>query len=74
VSAAGIHTMQDKIEALRDFPILQCTKDVRAFVGLTSYYIKFVKGFATIVEPLTRLKASKLDSNGHLKPRLCLRR
>jgi len=58
VSAAGIHPMQDKVEALRDFPIPQCTKDVCAFVGLASYYRKFVKGFATIAEPLTRLANS----------------
>ena len=32
-----------------------CLRDVRAFFGLASYYRRFVKGFATIAEPLTRL-------------------
>jgi len=47
--------MPEKIEALKDWPIPHCLKDVRAFLGLASYYRKFVKGFATIAEPLTAL-------------------
>jgi len=60
VSAAGINPMQDKVEALRDFPTPKCTRDVRAFVGLASYYHKFVKGFATIAEPPTRLTSKQI--------------
>jgi len=30
-------------------------RDVRAFFGLASYYKKFVKNFATIAEPLSKL-------------------
>ena len=55
VSVHGIEPMPDKIEAIREWPTPRCLRDVRAFFGLASYYRRFVKGFATIAEPLTRL-------------------
>ena len=55
VSVDGINPLPDKLEAIRDWPVPHCLRDVRAFFGLASYYPRFVKGFATIAEPLTRL-------------------
>ena len=48
VTADGINPMPDKLEAIRDWPVPHCLKDVRAFFGLASYYRRFVKGFATV--------------------------
>jgi len=53
VNADGIDPLPDKLEAIRDWPLPHCLRDVRAFFGLA--YRRFVKGFATIAEPLTRL-------------------
>jgi len=56
VSADGINPLPDKLEVIRDWPVPpHCLRDVRAFFGLASCYRRFVKGFATIAEPLTRL-------------------
>jgi len=55
VSADGINPLPDKLEAIRDRPVPHCLRDARVFFGLASYYRRFVKGFATIAEPLTRL-------------------
>jgi len=55
VSADGINPLPDKPEAIRDWPVPHCLRDARAFCGLASYYRRFVKGFAIIAEPLTRL-------------------
>ena len=41
VSAAGVNPMPDKIQALKDWPTPHCLTDVRAFLGLASYYKKF---------------------------------
>ena len=43
-----------KLEAIRNWPVPHCLRDVRAFFGLASYYHQFVKGFATTTEPFTR--------------------
>jgi len=60
VSEAGINPMPDRIKALKDWPTQNCLTDVRAFLGLASYYRKFVRGFATIAEPLTTLTKKKV--------------
>ena len=54
-SADGIQPQPDKLAAIRDWPTPHCVRDVRAFYGLASYYRKFVKDFAKIAEPLSRM-------------------
>ena len=56
VSADGVEPLPDRLTAIRDWPPTpHCLRDVRAFYGLASYYRRFVKNFASIAEPLTRL-------------------
>jgi len=55
VTSKGIQPLPKKLQAIKDWPTPHCIRDVRAFFGLASYYRKFVRGFATIAEPLTRL-------------------
>jgi len=55
VSAQGVEPLPDKLDAIRNFPVPQCLRDVRAFYGLASYYRCFVKDFAKIAVPLSNL-------------------
>jgi len=55
VSYKGIKPLDKNIRAITNFPIPRKVKDVRAFVGLTSYYRKYIKHFAKIASPLTDL-------------------
>ena len=55
ISADGIQPQPDKLAAIRDWPTPHCLRGVRAFYGLASYYRKFVKYFAKIAEPLSRM-------------------
>ena len=55
ISEHGVDPQPDKIKTIQEWPRPKCVKEVRAFYGLASYYRKFVKGFATIAEPLKKL-------------------
>ena len=55
VSKEGIHTDPIKIDAVRNWPVPRCTKDVRKFVGFTGHYRRFIKVYAAIARPLNDL-------------------
>ncbi|GBG61027.1 hypothetical protein CBR_g18622 [Chara braunii] len=57
VTPQGIRPLADKVQAIQDWPDLKCTTDVRSFLGLASYYMRFVKGFQRIAAPLSRLQS-----------------
>ena len=52
VSEAGIATDFEKVEAVRSWPIPISVKELCSFLGLCSYYRRFIAGFADIAQPL----------------------
>ena len=55
VSEDGVATDPQKISKVASWPVPISQHEVRQFLGLASYYRKFIKGFATVAKPLHRL-------------------
>lgn len=60
VSRDGIATDPAKIEAVRNWPTPTKLKEVRGFLGLCSYYRRFVPEFAHVGRPLHLLTKKKV--------------
>ena len=44
-----------KVECIRKYPQPKNLKELRAFLGLSGYYRRFVKDYGKIAKPLTKL-------------------
>ncbi|KAL1254821.1 hypothetical protein QQF64_012882 [Cirrhinus molitorella] len=55
ISEHGIATDPEKVRKICEWPQPMSVNEVRQFVGLASYYRRFVKDFATVAKPLHNL-------------------
>ncbi|GFX71228.1 hypothetical protein TNCV_3409981 [Trichonephila clavipes] len=61
VSSNGVRPDPDKIKAVRNFPTPKNIHDIRRFLGLCSYFRRFIKGFCYLAEPLQSLLKSGVE-------------
>ncbi|GFX93612.1 retrovirus-related Pol polyprotein from transposon 412 [Trichonephila clavipes] len=59
ISAEGVRTDPEKVSAVKNWKRPENLRELQSFLGLCTYYRKFVKGFSNIARPLHKLTESK---------------
>ncbi|GFX30546.1 retrovirus-related Pol polyprotein from transposon 412 [Trichonephila clavipes] len=59
ISEEGVRTDPEKVSAVKNWKRPENLRELRSFLGLCTYYRKFVKGFSNIARPLHKLTESK---------------
>ena len=52
IEEGKVEMEEDKVEGVLKWPMPQCMRDVRKFLGLANYYRCFVKNFAKVALPM----------------------
>ena len=60
ISADGISPDQEKIEAVKQWPLPKNQTELRGFLGLTNYFRKFIHHYSQLATPLTNLTRKEL--------------
>ena len=55
ITPSGIHPNPNRVKAVQEFPVPQSVREVRQFLGVASYYRRFIRGFAKTAQPLHAL-------------------
>lgn len=56
-----ISTLKDMVQAVTDWPTPTNQKQLKSFLGLASYYRRFIQGFSCLAVPLFRLLQKDRD-------------
>jgi transposase InsO family protein len=60
ISGEGIEVQAHKVKAVREWPVPQTKRDVRAFLGMAGYYRRFIHEYGRIASPLNELTGKEV--------------
>jgi len=61
VSRYGLHTIEEKVQAVMDIAPPRTIGELHRIVGLFGYYRNFIQNFAKVIKPLNDLKGGSKD-------------
>ena len=64
VSALGVSVDPKKVEAVLSWERPKSIFEIRSFLGLAGYYIRFIEDFSRLATPMTRLTRRRSSSSG----------
>ena len=67
VSPQGIQPSPEKVRTIVEWPQPKSVKDIRSFLGLASFYRRFIKNFSLKARPLTDLTRESVPWNWQAK-------
>lgn len=59
IGNGGITTDPQKVSAIVNYPVPKTIKQVRGFLGLSSWYRRFIDNFSTVVAPISDVVSTK---------------
>uniref|UniRef100_A0A8C5MI68 Gypsy retrotransposon integrase-like protein 1 n=1 Tax=Leptobrachium leishanense TaxID=445787 RepID=A0A8C5MI68_9ANUR len=62
ISSSGFMMDSSKLDAILHWPLPKGLKAIQRFIGFSNYYRRFIKGFSSIIAPITALTKKGTDT------------